>query len=193
MSLKPPKPETAPNKFLAKLFESPQTNAIQTFQVKERVINLMKILGKRRINMTMLRSLAFRGIPSEVPALRPIIWRVLLGYLPRETSKWEAYLKQQKAIYEEWKKDLIVEPYLIDSNSVKNTTDTLSPSGFQTLDQSFDHPLSVADKSLWNQFFKDMELWEEIEKDVRRTRSDITFFIEAVDRDKNQNKEQLKK
>ena len=38
-----------------------------------------------------------------------------------------------------------------------------------------------------------MELWEEIEKDVRRTRSDITFFIEAVDRDKNQNKEQLKK
>jgi TBC1 domain family member 13 len=64
------------------------------FWVKERVINFMKILGKRRINMTMLRSLAFRGVPSDVPGLRPIVWRVILGYLPRETSKWDAYLKQ---------------------------------------------------------------------------------------------------
>ena len=39
----------------------------------------------------------------------------------------------------------------------------------------------------------DQELWEEIEKDVRRTRSDISFFIEAVDKNKNLNKEQLKK
>jgi len=53
----------------------------------------MKILGKRRINMIMLRSLAFRGIPNEVSGLRPIVWRVLLGYLPRETAKWEQYLK----------------------------------------------------------------------------------------------------
>ena len=28
--------------------------------------NFMKILGKRRINMIMLRSLAFRGVPNEV-------------------------------------------------------------------------------------------------------------------------------
>lgn len=46
---------------------------------------------------------------------------------------------------------------------------------------------------MWNKFFKDLELWEEIEKDVRRTRSDISFFIEAVDKAKNLNKEQLKK
>jgi hypothetical protein len=32
-------------------------------------------------------------VPSEVPALRPIVWRVLLGYLPRETSKWDVHLK----------------------------------------------------------------------------------------------------
>jgi hypothetical protein len=46
---------------------------------------------------------------------------------------------------------------------------------------------------MWNKFFKDLELWEEIEKDVRRTRSDMTFFIEAVDRTKNKDKEQLRK
>ena len=89
MNLKPPKPESAPNKFLAKLFESPKTHEILSYSIKERVINFMKILGKRRINMIMLRSLAFRGVPNEVPGLRAIIWRVLLGYLPRETAKWE--------------------------------------------------------------------------------------------------------
>ncbi len=92
------------------------------------------------------------------------MWRVLLGYLPRETAKWETFLKQQKAAYEDWRKELIVEPYLVESEYVVT-----------------DHPLSVGKDSLWSKFFKDQELWEEIEKDVRRTRSDMTFFIEAVD------------
>jgi ribosomal protein L31 len=37
----------------------------------------------------MLRSLSFRGIPSEVKGLRPLVWKILLGYLPKETAKWE--------------------------------------------------------------------------------------------------------
>jgi len=76
----------------------------------------MKILAKRRINMTMLRSLAFRGIPSEVPLLRPLVWRVLLGHLPKETARWEQAMREARTNYEDWKKDLIVEPYLIDGS-----------------------------------------------------------------------------
>jgi hypothetical protein len=53
----------------------------------------MKVLNKRKINITMLRSLSFRGIPSDVKGLRPIVWRVLLNYLPLETGKWESFLK----------------------------------------------------------------------------------------------------
>ena len=68
-----------------------------------------------------------------------------------------------------------MEPYLIESDCVS------------------DHPLSIGKESLWNKFFKDQELWEEIEKDVRRTRSDMTFFIEAVDRKMLSEKDQLKK
>ena len=63
------------------------------YWIKERVINIMKVLNRRKIDMTMLRSLSFRGVPSEVRGLRPIVWRVLLGYLPRETAKWEVFLK----------------------------------------------------------------------------------------------------
>jgi TBC1 domain family member 13 len=150
----------------------------------------MKILGKRRINMIMLRSLSFRGIPNEVQGLRSVVWRVLLGYLPRETAKWEQYLKQQKLIYDEWKKDLIVEPYLIDSTAKDLANGEVK---YQAQGGGLDHPLSVSDSSMWNKFFKDLDLWEEIEKDVRRTRSDMTFFIEAVDRTKNKDKQQLMK
>lgn len=60
-------------------------------------------------------------------------------------------------------------------------------------EEDFDHPLSVRPHSIWSKFFKDQDLWEEIEKDVRRTRSDMTFFIEAVDKAKSRDKEQLKR
>jgi hypothetical protein len=48
-----------------------------------------------------------------------------------------------------------------------------------------DHPLSTNQNSLWNTFFKDQELWDEIEKDVKRTRREMNFFSKAVDQKLN--------
>jgi hypothetical protein len=45
-----------------------------------------------------------------------------------------------------------------------------------------DHPLSVSHNSKWNKFFKDQDIWDEIEKDVKRTRTDMQFFYQAVDK-----------
>jgi TBC1 domain family member 13 len=42
-----------------------------------------------------------------------------------------------------------------------------------------DHPLSRSTTSVWNTFFKDQEIWDEIEKDVKRTRSDMYYFCRA--------------
>ena len=36
----------------------------------------------------MLRSLAFREIPHHLKGLRPIVWKILLEYLPKDTSTW---------------------------------------------------------------------------------------------------------
>ena len=36
-----------------------------------------------------------------------------------------------------------------------------------------DHPLSIKKTSLWNQYFVDNVIWQEIEKDIRRTRTDM--------------------
>ena len=32
-----------------------------------------------------------------------------------------------------------------------------------------DHPLSQNKKSIWNKYHEDREIWEEIEKDIKRT------------------------
>uniref|UniRef100_A0A061RHF4 Tbc1 domain family member 13-like n=1 Tax=Tetraselmis sp. GSL018 TaxID=582737 RepID=A0A061RHF4_9CHLO len=39
-----------------------------------------------------------------------------------------------------------------------------------------DHPLSQGDTSVWNAFFKDAEVMEQIERDVVRTHPDMHFF-----------------
>jgi hypothetical protein len=69
----------------------------------------------------------------------------------------------------EYRKELIIEPRINKEDEEFGK------------EQFLDHPLSINKKSLWNKYFKDQELWEEIEKDVKRTRSDISFFFEAVD------------
>jgi hypothetical protein len=99
-SMQGPKPEHAPNRVLADLFGHQQFTSMKDPVQKELVINFYKILNKRKIQITMLRSLAFRGIPSDVRALRRIVWMLLIGYLPLETHKWEQHLKKQKEIYD---------------------------------------------------------------------------------------------
>jgi hypothetical protein len=63
--------------------------------------------------------------------------------------------------YEEFKKELIVKPQIKADEEQKKI---------------IDHPLSTSVTSVWNTFFKDQELWDEIEKDVKRTRTDMDFF-----------------
>jgi len=88
-----PRPDTAPNRLLAYLFAHPALKEIREVKTKEKVVNFLKILNKRKIQITMLRSLSFRGIPEQPKILRMIVWKVLIGYLPIETHKWEQHIK----------------------------------------------------------------------------------------------------
>jgi hypothetical protein len=76
-------------------------------------------------------------------------------------ANWVQDRKQKHEIYEGFKSDLIIKP--------------------STLESANDHPLSTNNNSKWKQFYEDQELWEEIEKDVKRTRTDISLFWQAVD------------
>lgn len=45
--------------------------------------------------------------------------------------------------------------------------------------------MSTKTDSKWKKFYDDKDLWEEIEKDVKRTRVELAFFMQAVNPDKN--------
>lgn len=113
---------------------------------------------------------SFIGIPDEIKGLRPLIWRVLLKYLPEDTAQWDAHLKSSRETYEEWRQELIIKPKIKAEEEYNNEKKKV-----------IDHPLSTSSTSQWNKFFKDQDLWDEIEKDVKRTRTDMTFFYKAVD------------
>ena len=89
-----------------------QSEDITNLKLKETAINFLKIINRRKIEIAMLRSLGFRGIPSEIKGLRPIVWKVLVGHLPRETSKWMSIMEENKRIYDGLKQDYIVIPDL---------------------------------------------------------------------------------
>ena len=185
--MKGPDPKNAPNKILSELFGHKQFHAMVDPVQKQNVINFFKILNKRKIQITMLRSLAFRGIPEEVRPLRRIVWMILIGYLPYETHKWEQHMKTQKKIYDDWERELIIKPQLR-PDEVKQKTDIGNDYG-----EVSDHPLNANKTSLWSQYFQDQEIWVEIEKDIKRTRVDMGFFIDARDPSKRHLKDQLKR
>jgi hypothetical protein len=80
----------------------------------------------------MLRSLSFRGIPSDVKGLRPIVWKLLFGYLPLRTSEWEQTRTEAKKFYDQYVTEFIIKP-----------------------DFDEDHPLSISKGSKWHKYFGD--------------------------------------
>ncbi|KAI8599120.1 hypothetical protein EDD21DRAFT_168877 [Dissophora ornata] len=44
------------------------------------------------------RHLCFGGIPDK-PGLRQLCWKILLGYLPLDKSKWDSVLMEQRRLY----------------------------------------------------------------------------------------------
>mmetsp|Transcript_12623 Transcript_12623/g.23664 ORF Transcript_12623/g.23664 Transcript_12623/m.23664 type:complete len:657 (-) Transcript_12623:208-2178(-) len=59
------------------------------------------------INLQELRRLSSQGVPNDC-SLRPIAWRVLLGYLPLDLSKWQTVLDRDRALYYNLVHDLFV-------------------------------------------------------------------------------------
>jgi len=94
-----------------------------------------------------------------------------LNYLPTRTAEWMDFMKDQHKAYLNFKQELIIEP------EIKHKKEE----SYQTIKQVADHPLSQNKKSIWNQYHEDREIWEEIEKDIKRTRNEIGYFTRPVE------------
>ncbi|GAC77162.1 ypt/rab-specific GTPase-activating protein GYP1 [Moesziomyces antarcticus T-34] len=57
---------------------------------------LLNCLSKQSVDMSQLRTLAWAGVPEE---LRPMVWQLLLGYLPAVASVRTSTLSRKRAEY----------------------------------------------------------------------------------------------
>jgi len=111
------------NKFIEKLCKSPDFSAeISKFEsTKIRQINksidILEVINSEVIDIDKLKKLAFTGIPNRIRGLRPIVWRLIMGELPQETSKWQETIDANHETYEGFKRELIVKPKLQDEEA----------------------------------------------------------------------------
>lgn len=46
-----------------------------------------------------MRELCFGGVPEDIPGLRSLVWKIVIGYLPKERRKWEPMIEEMKETY----------------------------------------------------------------------------------------------
>ncbi|XP_071707056.1 uncharacterized protein [Rutidosis leptorrhynchoides] len=147
-----------------------------------RQTQLLQELSRKIINIGELRQLASLGIP-DTSGIRSTVWKLLLGYLPIDKGLWSSELAKNRSQYKCFKEDLLRNPSEItrkleDSVSAKNGDHTNQSRCLLARSKIThgEHPLSLGKTSIWNQFFQDSEIIEQIERDVIRTHPDIHFF-----------------
>jgi TBC1 domain family member 13 len=150
------------------------------------LMRLVAVLQKPDIDMMKLRGCVITtGLPSSsfcAPALRSLVWKLLLGVLPPNRASWPAHLSAQRANYEEYVHSLIDEPELV----TRLRYGVSSPGGGELgpVDRSpvTDHPLAPpSSPSKWRRYWNDAEIFDQVNKDVFRTRPEMgeTFFAQS--------------
>lgn len=72
-----------------------------------------------------------------------------------------------------------------EEEKTKAAASNVNGGGIRVVSSKMDHPLSMKQNSTWKRYYDDKALWEEIEKDVKRTRVELAFFMQAVDPNRN--------
>ncbi|XP_038991774.1 TBC1 domain family member 13-like [Hibiscus syriacus] len=147
-----------------------------------RQAQLLSELSKKVMNMWELRRIASQGFPDGA-GIRSTVWKLLLGYLPPERGQWSSELAKKRSQYSHFKEELLMNPSEITRRLGKSVTcdnDESKSESRGLLSRSQithgEHPLSLGKSSVWNQFFQDSEIIEQIDRDVMRTHPDMLFF-----------------
>jgi hypothetical protein len=146
-----------------------------------RQAQLLAELSKKVINLRELRRMACQGIPDGA-GIRSTVWKLLLGYLLPDRGLWPTELAKKRSQYKNFKDELLMNPSEITLKLDKSPTcdaDEKCESGGMLSRSEIthgEHPLSLGKSSIWNKYFQDSEIIEQIDRDVKRTHPDMAFF-----------------
>ena len=144
-----------------------ETKNVTLLQIQTKIISTIITLDSKNIILDNVKRLAIDGAFDEIPSIRSLCWKVLLGYLGLNIYNWENEINNKRLIYDNLKKKYIIQV----GNLLKNKKK-----------KKFDHPLSITADSKWNEHFQDNDLNDMIEKDLLRTRSEMDFFKKQNDK-----------
>ncbi|GMY26797.1 TBC1 domain family member 13-like isoform X4 [Fagus crenata] len=147
-----------------------------------RQAQLLSEISKKVVNVRELRRIASQGIP-DAAGIRSTVWKLLLGYLPPDRSLWPSEMAKKRSQYKQFKDELLMNPSEVtrrmDKSRICEKDDSKCESkGLLSRSEIThgEHPLSLGKTSIWNQFFQDTEIIEQIDRDVKRTHPDMHFF-----------------
>ncbi|EPR64594.1 TBC domain-containing protein [Toxoplasma gondii GAB2-2007-GAL-DOM2] len=81
--------------------------------VRTRLASRAEALRESPLDLEKLRSLCAAGMPDLCPAMRAMYWRILLGYLSHDPSRWQEDMEKKRSAYQSYKDDFIKEPELV--------------------------------------------------------------------------------
>uniref|UniRef100_A0A453G8A5 Rab-GAP TBC domain-containing protein n=1 Tax=Aegilops tauschii subsp. strangulata TaxID=200361 RepID=A0A453G8A5_AEGTS len=143
---------------------------------------ILAALSKKVIDLDELRMLAAQGVPDGA-GVRSTVWKLLLGYLPKDRALWEQELAKKRSQYEAFKDEFL--PNTVGGSSTPGGSEGHSDGNAEHVENGFldrseiaqdDHPLSLGKTSQWNQVAEHSEMIEQVDRDVKRTHPDIHFF-----------------
>ena len=147
-------------------------NVIYSNKTKNNILNIVSILNSENIDIFNLKKIVFNGLPDDISCIRSLIWKILLNSLSLNINEWNDNLNNNRKKYNEYKNKLNEQMKIF--NKCKNNND---------------HPLNINNNSKWKKYFDDLELLNQIKKDINRTKTHLNFFSKQCKLNKNNNNE----
>jgi hypothetical protein len=122
-----------------------------------------EILGKESLTLGELQAASFSGIPDYY---RPIVWKLLLGYLPLQKSLRNEHIERTRIQYAEFTRETAARP----------TSQRASRAGDND-SESEDEAASINEATRGVEIMlSDESLRSEIAKDIERTNPELNWF-----------------
>lgn len=133
---------------------------LKSIKIKSKIIDIISLLILKEIPYNVLKKKIFEGIPDDILSLRPLLWKISLNYLSLKPAEWKGNFIKNRELYQSYK-----EKYMPNfSSNLINISKKMK-----------DAPLTNKNNSFWANFYKDKDLYENIKKDILRTKSNMSF------------------
>lgn len=136
----------------------------------EREIAYRKAVSMDVVDLDAVHALAFQGVPDAAD-LRPLFWKLLLGYLPPNRSKWAETLAGKRRHYQN------IKQYTTRLDGPRpEPEDGAAEAVPEPEPENTDGTRYVSKERAWRTYYRYDPSLEVIEKDVARTLPALHFF-----------------